>query len=54
MTARKAAHRYSANDERATLGFATVLLHHPVGHDPSKNPDPWWCYIPMIRRANSF
>jgi len=35
MTARKAAHRYSANDKRAAVGFATALLHHSLGRDPS-------------------
>jgi hypothetical protein len=34
MTAREAAHRYSANDERVAVGFATALLHHWLGHDP--------------------
>jgi len=33
MTARKAARRYSAIDERAAAGFATALLHHWLGHD---------------------
>ena len=34
MTAREAARRYSAIDERAPVGFATALLHHWRGHDP--------------------
>jgi hypothetical protein len=33
MTAREAARRYSATDERAAAGFATALLHHWLGHD---------------------
>jgi hypothetical protein len=33
MTAREAARRYSAIDERAPVGFATALLHHWRGHD---------------------
>ncbi len=41
MTARKAAHRYSAMGKRAAAGFATALLHHCVGHDPpgARGPD---------------
>jgi hypothetical protein len=35
MTAREAARRYGAIDERAAAGFAT-LLHHCVGRDPRK------------------
>jgi hypothetical protein len=35
MTARKAARRYGAIDERAAAGFATTLLHHGLGHDQS-------------------
>jgi hypothetical protein len=34
MTAREAACRYSAIDERAAAGFVTALLHHRLGHDP--------------------
>ncbi len=34
MTAREAAHRYSAMGKRAAVGFATTLLHHWLGHDP--------------------
>jgi hypothetical protein len=33
MTAREAACRYSAIDERAAAGFVTALLHHRLGHD---------------------
>jgi hypothetical protein len=33
MTAREAARRYGAIVERATVGFATTLLHHHRGHD---------------------
>jgi hypothetical protein len=33
MTAREAARRYSAIDERAAVGFNTTLLHHSGGHD---------------------
>jgi hypothetical protein len=38
MTAREAARRYSASWERATVGFATTLLHHWLGHDPGTFP----------------
>jgi hypothetical protein len=35
MTTREAARRYGAIGERAAAGFATILLHHCVGHDPA-------------------
>jgi hypothetical protein len=35
MTAREAAHSYSVNGKRAAVGFATILLNHPLGQDPS-------------------
>jgi hypothetical protein len=37
MTAREAARRYSASWQRATVGFATTLLHHYRGHDGGKH-----------------
>jgi hypothetical protein len=32
---REATHSYSVNGKRAAVGFATALLHHPLGQDTS-------------------
>ena len=53
MTAREAALRYGAIDERAAAGFATAQLHHWRGHDPRPTlrsptgPQSSWAGAPM-------